>query len=181
MEALKVLVKEHVKINECLNLLSTAGDKILKNEGPPKEFFSRAMRFCSEFADKYHHYKEEHVMFNYLAQKHNGEIDGQIESHRNQHEQCRDLIRKIEGALEGYEQKQNEPTRMLHSSVVEYCQTLRSHIKSENEVFFPMANKILDDSDDKNLMVEFVKYEKKVGEDVDQANFQLLSEMKAML
>jgi len=72
VKAIKILLDEHVLISKCLNLLDRATEKIISNDGPPKAFFEKGLSFCSEFSDVYHHYKEEHVMFNYMAQKKRG-------------------------------------------------------------------------------------------------------------
>jgi hemerythrin-like domain-containing protein len=181
METLKTLIKEHVLIRECLDLLAKAANKITDNEGPPKEFFEKALSFCRSFADTYHHYKEEYTLFGYLAQKKNGDIDAQIESHRSQHERCRDLIQKMSDSLPGYSRQLNESTRALHRNLTDYYQTLRDHIQSENEVFFPMVNKVLSKSEDENLIRQFDKYEKKVGPDVWGINQLLISEMAEMI
>ncbi|MBW1941869.1 MAG: hypothetical protein JRJ51_03435 [Deltaproteobacteria bacterium] len=45
---------------------------------PAKEFFEKAVAFARNFADRFHHYKEEHVMFAQLAEKKAGFFDGPI-------------------------------------------------------------------------------------------------------
>ena len=163
MNPIKALVKEHEYILQFLDQLDEAAQRIVRDKGPSREFFEEAMNISREFADKFHHYKEEYVMFGLLAQKKNGTLDGEIERHRNQHEQCRDLIQKITDSLDGYTQKLDSKTRVLHRNLSDYVQTLRNHIRSENEVFFPMVQEALTDSEQERLMDEFAKYESKTG------------------
>jgi hemerythrin-like domain-containing protein len=167
MKAIDQLVEEHGTIQLCLDHLAVAADRILANEGPPRRFFDETLVFCREFADRSHHYKEEHVMFGLLAQKHDGRIDGEVERHRSQHEHLRNLIAEIAGSLDGYEKGLDSATRLLQRTVKEYVDTLRSHIRSENEIFFPMVDEALTEEEDDLLMLEFEKYEAQIGRTVD--------------
>jgi hemerythrin-like domain-containing protein len=181
MKAIEKLVDEHTVILEMLGHLETAAKRIVADEGPPKEFFEIAIDFARTFADKHHHWKEEYAMFGLLAQKHDGTIDEQIERHRSQHEQCRDLIQKMSESLAGYESKLDTPTRVLHRSIDDYVRILRSHIRSENEIFFPMVEAALSKGEDDSLNDAFDKYEDKTGGNLSQMYKKRLAEMSQML
>ncbi len=182
MKSVDVLVAEHELILTFLDQLSTAAERIVNDQGPPQEFFERALEFSREFADTFHHWKEEYVMFSLLAQKHDGAIDAEIERHRKQHEQCRDLIQEIDRSLEGYSRKQDTNARTVHRSIVEYTGTLRSHIRSENDVFFPMVEEALTDEEDRHLLDEFQKYEAKAEEDDPAGKYErIVEELKNSL
>ena len=181
MKAIETLVGEHKMILKFLDNLLKAAEQIKLNQGPPREFFEAAVDFARSYADKHHHFKEEYTMFRMLAQKHNGALDAQIEKNRQQHEQCRNLIQKISESLSGYKNKLESSTETLQRSVVEYVNTLRSHIQSESEVFFPMAKKALSPSEDSDLLKEFAKYEKKAGGHVKEVYIKRVAEMSAML
>jgi len=163
MKIIKVFIEEHEEILRLLDYLAIASEKIVQNQGPPKSFFEDSMYLCRDFADKFHHYKEEHLMFAHLAQKHQGQIDGEIERHRNQHEQLRDLIQQISVSLDGYSKKLDSKTRIIHRNLRDYVQTLRSHIQSENDILFPMVEEVLSNAEDEMLSEEFRKYEEKTG------------------
>jgi len=166
MIAVEQLLLEHGLILRLLDQLSTAADRIIRDDDPPREFIEGAITFCREFADKAHHYKEEYVMFGLLAERHDGVIDGEIERHRSQHEHCRNLVNEIAAGLSGYEAGVEASRRLLHRSISEYVTTLRSHIRSENEVFFPMVEDALTEEDDMALIGAFKAYEEKVGDDL---------------
>ncbi len=164
MQAIDILLDEHVVILTHLDTLSRAATKIVRDEGPPKEFFRDALDVSREFADRFHHYKEEHVMFGLLAQKHEGQLDGEVDRHRDQHEACRNLTQQIAEALEGYSQSLDSSARTVHRNISEYVRILRSHIRSENEILFPMAVEALTEADGVALLEEFRRYEAKAGD-----------------
>jgi len=161
VDAIEILVEEHKRISELLALLQKGSERIIGNRPPPRAFFDEGVQQARRYADQAHHFKEEYVLFGALAQKHDGELDGHIERHRNQHEQCRDLLQAISAALPGYEAGTEDSLKAVHRNTTEYVRTLRSHIRSENEVFFPLAQASLSSEEGQALLVEFRRYEEK--------------------
>ncbi|MBU1387781.1 MAG: protein phosphatase 2C domain-containing protein [Proteobacteria bacterium] len=103
MEIIEKLTTEHGAILKGLASLSEAKDALEKNRRPPKAFFDAAVVFFKEYADRFHHYKEEYILFSLLARKKEGDIDLEMGALRYQHELNRKCIAKIESALHGYE------------------------------------------------------------------------------
>jgi hemerythrin-like domain-containing protein len=180
VEVIDILVGEHKKISELLAVLQAGAERIVANRPPPKTFFEAGLQQARQYADQAHHFKEEYVLFGALAQKHNGELDGHIERHRNQHEQCRDLLQAISSALPGYESEKEDAIKAVHRNTTEYVRTLRSHIRSENEVFFPLAEASLTPAEGRALLDEFRRYEAKHA-DVQPTMEEGLSTMRALL
>ena len=94
MKATEILTREHTLILQALETLSRAQKKIEENQRLPKDFFKKALMFLRQFADQFHHFKEEYLMFGLLALKKEGAFDGPIGSLRYQHERCRVCIYK---------------------------------------------------------------------------------------
>lgn len=180
VEVIDILVGEHKKISELLSVLQSGAERIVANRQPPKAFFEAGLEQARQYADQAHHFKEEYVLFGALAQKHNGELDGHIERHRNQHEQCRDLLQAISSALPPYESGKEDAIKAVHRNVTEYVRTLRSHIRSENEIFFPLAEASLTPAEGRALLEEFRRYEAKHA-DVEKSIKDGLSTMRSLL
>lgn len=167
MKSIDILRAEHAMILVVLDELDKTAERIVKgNQRPTREFMEGVLDFCRTFADRFHHYKEEYVMFGMLAQKYDGAIDAEVERHRTQHEQLRDLVGAISGALDQLLKGSDSAARDTHGNIVDYVTQLRSHIRSENEVFFPMVEQAITDSEDEKLLAEFKKYEDGDGGDL---------------
>ena len=69
MKATQTLTREHTLIFQMLAQLSCAKEKLEKKEQPPVAFFKKAVLFSQNIADRFHHDKEEFLMFGLLAQK----------------------------------------------------------------------------------------------------------------
>jgi hemerythrin-like domain-containing protein len=156
VNAIEILNEEHKLILRGLDLLTTAAEKIVRNQNPPREFFEKAVSFTLDFTNKFHHYKEEIVMFGLLAQKHQGDIDAEIER----------LSKNAESEV-----------RRLHRNLSEYIETLRRHIHAEDKIFYPLVAKTLTSDEMAWLLAEFEKFAVKAGPDAMKVNESLIDEM----
>ena len=181
MRPLDVLRNEHGLIRQFLDNLDLAVEKMESNELPPREFFDKALQFAHVFADDFHHIKEEHVMFVRLAQKNNGELDGQIDALRHQHERARDHLSSIKGALDGYSAKQPVQVGQVLESVAAYVSVLRNHIHKEDHIFYPLVAKTMSAEEEQQLHEEFEKSRSKAGTDTFEVNHKLVVDMGSML
>ena len=181
MEAIDILTKEHDLIREFLENLALTVNQLEVGENPPREFFEKGRVFAGAFADKYHHYKEEYVMFAHLAEKREGEIDEQIDSLRYQHERARNYWVEILSSLDGYERGGQIPTTKLLENTASYVSLLRRHIHREDHVFYPMAEELLSDQEHRMLLDEFAKVNEKYGGEMFERSRQLVREMGQML
>lgn len=181
MKPLETLRNEHGLIRQFLDNLALAVEKMEDGRRPPREFFERAVRFAKDFADTYHHIKEEHIMFVRLAQKHGGELDGQIDALRHQHETGRDYITEINSSLTAYEEDNPVAISRILESMAAYIAMLRAHIHHEDHVVFPMAIKQLTDEEQEQLQAEFDRARDKAGETTFEDYHKLVVDMGSML
>ena len=181
MKVIELLLAEHNMILEFLAALKEAGKRIARDEGPDPEFFTKSVEFCRTYADKAHHYKEEHVMFGLLAQKHHGKLDDLIARHRDQHETCRNLVGAMAESIPSYRRGETEGGRVLAGNIAEYVKILTSHIQSENEIFFPMALAYISEEEGVALLEEFERYEISAGVKVWEGGPKLLAEITASM
>jgi len=181
LKAINILEAEHALILKELDLLTTAADKIGRNENPPAEFFEKAVNFTLNFTNKFHHYKEEIVMFGLLAQKHEGEIDAEVERLRSQHEALHNFMHEISISLEAYSQNAQSEVRRLHRNLSEYIDVLRRHIHAEDKVFYPLVAKTLTAEEMENMAVRFEQYATDEGANAMQDSTTLLDEMAKLI
>lgn len=181
MKPTDTLKNEHGLIRQFLDNLELAEQKMEEGKTVPRDFFDKALRFAREFADAYHHIKEEHLMFVRLAQKASGTMDGQIESLRHQHETGRDHIAVIGAALDGYEAGNPVKADQIRESLAAYVPMLRDHIHTEDHLFFPLAEKALSAEEMTQLEAEFTRARQKAGEEPFEAYHKLVIDMGSML
>ena len=181
MKPLETLTNEHGLIRQFLDNLALAAEKIEDGLYPPREFFDKGVEFARVFADKFHHFKEEHVLFVRLAQKRSGEIDGQIETLRYQHERGRSLVTGISKALDGYAAGDEMKIAELLENMAAYGTLLRRHIHIEDHVFYPMAQRELTAEEMAALEEMFQKERDRHGADTFEVSHKKVVDMGSML
>lgn len=180
-QPLKMLIEEHDVIRKALEILTLAKEKLEAGERPPSEFFEKAITFLRTFVFRFHHFKEEYVMFERLAEKKGGSIDAQIESLRYQHERGRDLIAEMNKSLKGYQKGKEVQTSALLENLAAYLSLLRHHIHKEEHTFYPMVDELLSDAEKQDLLKAFKKEEKKFGASQVKESHSLVKTMGALL
>ncbi len=113
--------------------------------------------FLKEFADKCHHGKEEGLLFPAMVGAGVPEKGGPIGAMLAEHAQGRKLIRDMEESIA------TDVDRMkLAQAAGGYASLLRNHIQKENMVLFPMADRLLTESQLEKLYAGFEEHEEKV-------------------
>lgn len=182
VKSIHTLTSEHRLILEQLDNLSLARQRLEEGLWPPGAFFEGAVVFAREFADRFHHFKEEFLMFGLLAQKQEGRLDADIGALRYQHERCRQAMMEIERALPGYGSRDEIAATALAMGLSAYVTLLRRHIYLEDRVFFPLAAKALSEEDDQSLVMHFAEEEKRqVGHDFVAESRRQVQAMRDLL
>lgn len=150
-------------------------EKLERGNGPTEAFFQKALEFSRRFTDRYHHYKEEYLLFGLLAQKKEGAIDLQTGVLRLQHERCRALLNTIEQSADEYGKGNEIATTTLLQTLAAYISILKRHIHIENHIFFKMAEEELSPEEDRLLLDQFL------NEDSKPENDRIFKKSKGML
>ncbi len=113
--------------------------------------------FTRTFTDGCHHAKEERVLFPALEQR-GPAAAGAVSVMLAEHDAGREAVRAIDGALPRVE-TDAAARRTVAEHLGLYAQLLRLHINKENNVLFPLADRLLGDADMQRLAAEFERIE----------------------
>jgi hemerythrin-like domain-containing protein len=179
MTALDKLKDDHKLIRRYLDNMLLAHDFLVERQDVPASIFEKVLDFSKEFMNKFHHYREEYVLFLKLAEKKGGSIDPQIVSLRDQHERSRELVSQIKEALKGYKKGDEIMTNRLAENVGYYVSLERQHVSRENHVFYPMAAEAFSAEDMAEFDREFDKIDEKQGGDRYKEAVKLVESIEA--
>jgi hemerythrin-like domain-containing protein len=137
-KAIEDLKHEHEAILAGLAIL----DAMVARFGGPNPPTARDAReflgFLKEFADKCHHGKEEGILFPALVKAGIPEQGGPVGAMLAEHVEGRRLIAAMDGAI-----SDTVDARRFAEAATGYGRLLRTHIGKENDVLFPMGEKVL--------------------------------------
>ncbi len=153
--AVKNLVDEHVWIKRLLALIPTITDFVEKSETVDKDLIMSCIDFIRGYADKFHHMKEEDILFKYVDEE--SEI---IKIMYEDHDTGRNHIKNVvEGAETGNKAQIKEH---LHG----YRDLLTQHIKKEDEILYPWIERQMSDNQIGELFQRCSAADASVGEEL---------------
>lgn len=141
----EMMVKEHELILRMLDILETGAEKLARGEFIPPEVFTGAVIFIREFADRFHHGKEEDVFFPALYDAGMPRENSPQELLNLEHKLGRRFVGRLDEAAERYMEGDDDAVSQIVEASNDYVKLLRQHILKENEGLFPVAEKLMSD------------------------------------
>ena len=136
-----VLEAEHRTIESGLEALERSLRPV-----PDWQLVGRLLDFIRGYADEFHHAKEEALLFPRLIERGLPAETGPIGCMLDEHEEGRELVRTMLSAVE----RQDAPR--LRRAGNSYVELLRTHIAKEDGILFPMARRLLRETDERELL-----------------------------
>jgi hemerythrin-like domain-containing protein len=137
MDAISLLTEEHRLILQVLDALDAFADQVGRGLDDRAEL-GRFARFVREYADARHHGKEEDILFEAMVEAGFPREAGPIAVMRLEHEAGRARL-AVMAELAGLPGWTAEHRSRLLDAAHGYTELLRSHIRKEDTILYPMA------------------------------------------
>lgn len=140
-----------------LALASKASELLEEGKEVDQGFFEDAAAFFKEFADRCHHAKEERLLFERMVARGIPRETGPIAVMLREHDEGRAHVKRIAALA-----KTNLTGPLRAEMVVRlrsYAELLAQHIEKEDLVLYPLAERVLTEDDNRELMEEFERAE----------------------
>lgn len=161
MELTKDLIEEHKLIKRIIDVLEKEIGMLNKGVNVKPEIFEQAADFIRNFADKFHHAKEEDILFKEMVKKGMPEKDSPIEVMLIEHEQGRNFVKGLIKATEEFKSGDKKAVAEIIENAKGYIDLLREHIDKEDNILYPLAERSLDNK--KELLEKFKEAETRKG------------------
>lgn len=150
----KVLSNEHQNILKVINALSRECNALSNGKEIDKSFFTKAIDFIRNYADKFHHIKEEDILFVELN-KDTVKMDcNPTEQMLYEHEQGRNFVKRMEEGV-----NENNKEKIIENGI-DYVSLLQEHILKEDNILYPIADEALNQQIQDSIMKKFKKAER---------------------
>jgi hemerythrin-like domain-containing protein len=179
MKATEDLIDEHAAVLVALKILDKVAAAIEAGKGDAPGHLEQLLDFFKGFVDRCHHGKEEDVLFPELERLGVGREGGPIGVMLSDHKAGRSHVRALAENLERLRRGEGGATAGIAEHARAYHDMLQAHISRENNVLFPMADRIVSESAAARLAEEFDVIERdRVGEGRHEAYHAMLHELK---
>lgn len=153
------LKEEHRTIKRMLRVMEEIRSGLEIGEDMSPGDLGDIVGFLRVFADECHHGKEEDLLFPAMVEA-GVPRGGPIAAMLKEHEEGREYVKNLEGAIEEYETSE-EPSEII-DTIKGYVSLLSQHISKEDNVLYPMANRRLTEEKHEELQRGFEEVEHEV-------------------
>ncbi len=178
--ATAILSHEHEVILLMLDATEEVACLLDRGDAVSSETFDGLLEFFQLFADRCHHGKEEGLLFPELEKRGLRRDAGPIGVMLQEHEQGRWLLREMAAAALAYAAGDAEARLSWTAAARGYAHLLRQHIAKENEILFPMAERLLTEAEQRKIAAGFDKVEEeRIGAGTHERLHNLMEKLLA--
>ncbi len=146
--ATKDLENDHVHILRLTDVM----EKITKTDAPDSSDLETVVFLIRNYADGFHHEKEEKILFPALEGKGFSPRQGPVAVMLSEHVQGRNFVKGMAESIALYKEGAIPALEQVFINMTGYVNLLRNHISKENNILFRMAEKVLSEEDHKTLL-----------------------------
>ncbi|WP_297810578.1 hemerythrin domain-containing protein [uncultured Finegoldia sp.] len=160
MDSILILEKEHENISKIIDLMKEKSIEFINRKEINVEFVKLLIVVLKEYADKFHHRKEEEILFKKMQEDLGrlGEVmimNGMLV----EHEFARGIIFDLNQNIKLYsEDKSDENFVEVIGNLMSYRRHLQKHIEKENTVVYPYGKNNLSKDRLKEVEEETIKF-----------------------
>lgn len=142
-EITSALVNEHRLILRMLDVLERAARCTERDGYVDCRLYLEAVEFIRQYADRYHHAKEEDVLFAALVKNGMPRENSPVAAMLMEHDQGRTFVADLESAVTAALAGEPGQAQRIADNALGYVALLREHIAKEDEILYPLAERIL--------------------------------------
>lgn len=155
----QVLIDEHKIISSAKEIISSLKDLITQDTSDFERKMRTLIEFFREYSDKFHHHKEEEVLFGRFKNHPDFTLHDILDELIYHHENFRDMIKQIENALN--DKDFGKSFTLLNN----YIKDLEDHISIEDNELFPMGETLFKEKELEDIYFQFQDIDEALGID----------------
>ncbi|MDF7807502.1 hemerythrin domain-containing protein [Pontiellaceae bacterium B12219] len=172
----QVMMNEHQLILRMISLVEKNTEKMEAGSFEDWNFYRDAIDFVRNYADRFHHAKEEEVLFVELVKNGMPEKNSPIEAMLMEHDLGRTYIKNLEEAVLKSIQGLEGQLPVIAENAKGYAALLRGHIQKEDQILYPLAERVLPETI-RSRMTE--AYEKATDPEVEKRYAAMVEQYEA--
>ena len=175
------LEHEHRIIQQVVGGMAVLIEKLESGKGIDAAVLTDLFEFMQTFGDRCHHGKEEIYLFKLLEKKGVPVSGCPLAVLLHEHEKGRNLLADLKLTSETYIRTPGAGREALIGTLRRLIELYPSHIWKEDYLLFPMADKLLSDTEQEELSARFEQHESEIGIDVHHGFEQLAGRLLEMI
>ncbi len=149
------LINDHVYILRLTDVM----ERMVMTLATDSADMEMVVNLIKNYADGFHHAKEENLLFPLLVEKGFSTDQGPVSVMLHDHTEGRRFVKGMTDAIAHYKTGDESVIPDIYMNMEGYVELLRAHIGKENNVLFKMADKAFTTLDQEKLLTEFATVE----------------------
>ena len=179
MRTTDILMSEHRVIEQVLSCLDKMAEETFAKSTIDVASARDVVDFLRNFADSFHHMKEEDRLFPAMERHGMPPQAGPTAVMRHEHELGRAHVRKIDDAISAFEKGDAAAADRFAFEARGFIDLLREHIAKEDEILFPMADRMLPPATQDEVLRAFEHVQERAAADGTNAKYLALADSLA--
>jgi len=142
----RALIDEHKLILRMIALLEHTAARTAEGSYTNWQFYLDGVDFIRNFADRFHHAKEEDVLFEALVKNGMPRENSPIAAMLMEHDQGRAYVGAMENAAREALAGKAQQEGIIAENALAYAELLRGHIGKEDDILYPLAERLIPDT-----------------------------------
>jgi hemerythrin-like domain-containing protein len=164
--AINQMTAEHRHIETVIRSLQDAVTALENRQRLNVGKLRSVVEFLRVYADQRHHQREEALFFPILVKRGVSPQGCPIGGLNREHENGRALVSALDEQITLYEQHRTGANETLRQTLQEIIKLYRHHLWMEDAMVFPMAEKLISEGDNRELMIKFADLDRAIGPEV---------------
>jgi hemerythrin-like domain-containing protein len=158
------LENDHVYILRLTDIML----KMVEKESNEIVDFELVVKLIRNFADRFHHTKEEDLLFPLMGEKGFSSEQGPVAVMLHEHVQGRNFTTGMSDGIEKLKGGDRKALLTIYENMSGYAYLLQGHISKENNILFRMADQVLSNEEQKILLIQFSKVENNADQEFNR-------------
>jgi hemerythrin-like domain-containing protein len=142
----RALANEHKLILRMIALLERNAPRTVRGDYRNWQFYLDGVDFIRNYADRFHHAKEECVLFKALVANGMPRENSPVAAMLMEHDRGRAYVGAMETAAGQALGGSPGQGAVIAENALAYAELLRGHIAKENDILYPLAERVIPDS-----------------------------------
>jgi hemerythrin-like domain-containing protein len=178
LDVTAVMVEEHRLIIRMIGLVEHNAHLVEEGRFGDWDFFLDAVDFIRNYADRFHHAKEEDVLFRELVRNGMPAENSPVAAMLMAHDEGRAFVKGMEEATLKVKEGEASASAGIVKNAAGYAALLREHIDTEDKILYPLAERVLP-AEPRAAMVEDYKRAEAAAEGVEERYQKLVEGYEA--
>src|ERR1035437_6247468 len=161
----QALVDEHQLILRMIALLEKNAARTAAGAYSNWHFYIDGVDFIRNYADRFHHAKEEDVLFEALVKNGMPREHSPVAAMLMEHDQGRAFVKAMETAALEELSGQTGREQIIADNALAYAALLREHIAKEDEILYPLAERVIPDTMRDDIIAGYAAAEARTAAD----------------